>query len=830
MLSRLGIRQKLGVLLVIPLLAVAAVLVPFTAERVSDARSAGVTARTADIARQVGALIQALQQERLLTLGYLATSSLDRSALLSQSQEANNDEDQLQSDPVAGPVIAVVSKQLSTLDNVRAAVLDRRISPQVAYDAYRVADLALLNTLHLDNPAGADAAGLGPLGSLDALMRSNEEASSVAALLVAAAADPAFSRPLLAAGVVADQQYLARFRDLGDQTEVSLVDTVDTGAAATRLRQIIDQVSVATQKASIGEVSDALTAAITYTALRRLAQDRAAREITTEAQSRAKIAQVTAWTVAVGAAVLFTLVVGLGLMVSGSISRPLRRLTRAARVVADLARAELVRVADSDAPDPVPPRLAAVDVASADEIGELATALNRVQATAALLLERQTTSRRNVGVMFTNIARRTQNLVGRQLTLIDDLERNERSPELLQRLYRLDHVATRLRRSADSLLVVSGEIDPLISGSPTALADVIRASLAEIEGYRAVQLEEICSVAVAASLVSDLRLLLAELLENATNFSPPTSKVSVTARMEGDDCHIAIVDNGLGMSPNRLEEENRRLVERERLELAPTNVLGLFVVGRLARRHGLGVRLDPTAGRGITALVRIPGRLLNVGPVAGLPAAPMRTRPAPHPAIAAIDAVEVDDSAEPFGWFEPGDDMVAITSVPDSFRPADTVSWADASGNRTTGPVRATVVSQPNGGVYSSTAGGASLPSVDTTGSGTADDGYPNPASARPSNVDEFPGGLGASPPRRQTGSGNEADDRSSAIAEAAAHGGLVRRIPGTHLAESIRETEQPPVARRGSRDPEAERAALNDYLSGIARGDHGPEPVAGQE
>jgi signal transduction histidine kinase len=628
------------------------------------------------------------------------------------------------------------------------------------------------------------------------------------------------------------------------------VDTVDGGAAGTRLRQILAQVSSQTQAASITEVSDSLTAALTYSALRRLAQDKAAQDITTQAQSRAKIAQVTAWVVGIGAIVLFTLVVVLGLVVSSSISRPLRRLTRAARVVADLARSELVRVADSDAPDPVPPRLAAVDVDSADEIGELATALNRVQATAALLLERQATSRRNVGVMFSNIARRTQNLVGRQLTLIDDLERNERSPELLQRLYRLDHVATRLRRSADSLLVVSGQIDPLMSGSPTALADVIRASLAEIEGYRAVELEDICSVAVAASLVSDLRLLLAELLENATNFSPPTSKVSVTARIEGDDCYIAIVDHGLGMSPNRLEEENRRLVERERLELAPTNVLGLFVVGRLARRHGLGVRLDNTLDRGITARVRVPARLLNVGPVAGLPAAPMRTRPAPHPTVAAIDAVEVDPNGERFGWFEPGDDLVAISSIPEpyrqvgpeshrpdesyrpaeSHRPVDAVSWADGAGNGASNPVRATVVGQPNGGAYSSTAGRASLPTVDTTRSGTADDGYRYPTSTRPATVDEFPGGLDTPLPRRPTRSSDDADDRSSAIAEAAAHGGLVRRIPGMHLAEGVRDSEEPRVSRRGTRDPEAERAALNDYLSGIARGDHGPEPVAGQE
>jgi signal transduction histidine kinase len=813
MLSKLSIRQKLALLLVIPLLAVASVLVPFTAERVNDARSASVTAQTADVARRVGALIQALQQERLLTLGYLSTSTLDRSALLSRTQEALDDQAELTADPGTDAVLNAAGKQLSTLDTIRPQVLDRAISPQAAYDAYRAADLALLDALHLARPTGADAAGLGPLSALDALMRSNEEASSVGALLVAAAADPEFSRPLLAAGAVADQQDLARFHDLADPAEVSLVDTVNNGAAGTRLRQIIAQVSAETQKASLDQVSDALTAAITYTALRRLAQDRAARDIATGAQSRADVAQITAWAVGSGALVLFALVVVLGVVVSLSISRPLRRLTRAARVVANLAREELVRVADSDAVDPAPARLAAVEVDSTDEIGELATALNRVQATAALLLERQTTSRRNVGVMFTNIARRTQNLVGRQLQLIDDLERNERSPELLQRLYRLDHVATRLRRSADSLLVVSGTIDQFVSGAPTALADVIRASLAEIEGYRAVELQEICSVAVTASLVGDLRLLLAELLENATNFSPPTSPVTVTAVMQDGDCHVAIVDHGLGMSQNRMEEENRRLVERERLELAPTNVLGLFVVGRLARRHGLGVRLDPSPDRGVTALVRVPGRLLSSGSVAGLPAAPMRTRPAPHPAITAIDAVEVGESGGPFGWFErtDEDDLVAISSMPEPMQP-DAVTWADASATGPTAPIRASVTGPLNGGPYPASGGRASLPSVEAP---SVDDGY-----GYPSVDDGYPGGLGSPLPRRL-------DDPHSV--EAAAHGGLVRRIPGTHMADGVRDAESPTMAKRAPRDPEAERAALNDYLSGLARSE-GPKPGAGHE
>ncbi|MFC7483820.1 ATP-binding protein [Luedemannella flava] len=298
-----------------------------------------------------------------------------------------------------------------------------------------------------------------------------------------------------------------------------------------------------------------------------MAQDRVAREVAVDAEARASAAANTATFIAALNIILFIVVVALGVLVSRSISRPLRRLTRTATVVANLARAELVRVADSDEADEGPPALAAVDIDAAGEIGELADALNRVQVTAAMLLERQVVVRRNTAVMFANIARRTQNLVGRQLALIDDLERNAPNRDLLTRLHRLDHVASRLRRSADSLLVVSGTIDATVATSPTLLVDVIRAALDEIEGYRSVELEQIADVAVSVGLAGDLRLLLAELLENAANFSPPGVHVRVRAELT-DECRISIVDHGLGMSQMRLAEENQRLLERERLDLA----------------------------------------------------------------------------------------------------------------------------------------------------------------------------------------------------------------------------------------------------------------------
>jgi signal transduction histidine kinase len=783
MLARLGIRQKLSLLLLIPLAAVVLVMVPFTAERVDDARSAQATADSALAAREIGSLIQSLQQERLMALGYLASPNLDRSALVAQSETAADIAARLAADPLTGPAMALAAGQLEALRAVRRNVVARSIAPLSAYDHYREATTALLDALQLNQPPGADAQGLGQLGALDALMRSNEEVTSAGAILVAAAGRLDIDRELIAATLTADRLHLDRFDQLVTSTQADYVASIDDGQAAVRFDDLVARTVAGAGGQSSVDVSDALTGALSYTALRRLAQDRIAREIAIGAEQRASAALVTAIGVVAGAVVVFAIVLTLGVTVSRSISRPLRRLTRAAGVVAEVARNELVRVSDSESPDQAPPRLAAIEVDSQDEIGELAAALNRVQATAALLLERQVSTRGNIAVMFANIARRTQNLVGRQLTLIDDLERNERNPDLLQRLYRLDHVATRLRRSADSLLVVSGTIDQVMSGVPTALVDVIRSALAEIEGFRAVRLGEIPDVAVNATIVGDLRLMLAELLENATNFSPPGTPVEVFGVL-GDECRIVVVDHGLGMSAARLDEENRRLVDRERLDVAPTTVLGLFVVGRLARRHGMTVQLEPSEGRGVTAFIRIPVRLLNVAsatPSAQKPPARVRQLP---PEIEAMEAINSGPSG-PFPWFAPPTDMVAIAATPEPVPPEPAVGRAS--------------VTQVN-------AASVPLPRR-TVAPGTPE----SPGAAEPPGVGGPPGTPVAA-------------DLAASAASAPNRSGLTQRVPGSHMVDAVRSQSSEAPTERIVRDPDAERDAMNDYLSGLARGGIEPE------
>ncbi|MGW2613210.1 ATP-binding protein [Streptomyces sp. NPDC001500] len=306
----------------------------------------------------------------------------------------------------------------------------------------------------------------------------------------------------------------------------------------------------------------------------------------------------------------FALWIAFSIMVRRSVVRPVLALTGAAQEVADVAGRELARVADDDAEESGSPRLRELPVTADDEIGELAEAFNNVQTTAAALLERQVLSRRNVAEMFGNVGRRVSNLTTRQLALIDAVERGETDPALLARLYSIDHIAVRLRRNADSLMLLAGIRETVLDAGPTALTNVVRAALGQIEGFQRVRLRVATDAVVEPDIIGDLTLMIAELLENAVSFSPEGSPVEVVVGSDDDGASITVSDHGLGMSADRLAEENARLVRRERLDVVPTKVLGLFVVGALARRWDVDVTLSRTPGGGVTAEVMIPSTLL----------------------------------------------------------------------------------------------------------------------------------------------------------------------------------------------------------------------------
>lgn len=302
-------------------------------------------------------------------------------------------------------------------------------------------------------------------------------------------------------------------------------------------------------------------------------------------------------------------------IVSGRLSQrivqPLLSLRRSAYEVAERQLPQLVEHVQSGDPDARPPAVPAVEVRTDDEVEDVADAFNVVRDTAVELAAEQARSRRNVATMFVNLGRRNQGLLSRQLEFIDTLERRESDPDLLDGLFRLDHLATRMRRNAESLLVLAGEPPPRRWGKPVPLDDVVRGAIAEVEDYQRVDVDGVSDVTVDGQAASDVAHLLAELIENATNFSPPDVPVTVAGRWLSDGYALSVVDDGIGMSATELSDANERLISSPSLDRVPSSYLGLFVVGRLAARHGIEVRLLESMSEGIVAKVVLPSTLIH---------------------------------------------------------------------------------------------------------------------------------------------------------------------------------------------------------------------------
>jgi signal transduction histidine kinase len=814
-IDRLRVRGKLNLLLLLPLAAVVLVAVPFVAGQIQNAQSSKTTADAAGNARQLGALVWELQRERLVTAAYLGDRTAEDVTMVLQQQVVEDNVEALRqslgpntSDELSGALV-----RLGSLAELRQSARHRGAPLDSVARAYHAVIEALIDALRLVPQRTSDAEGTRQLTALDALLRANEESALRGMALIATAVNPAAGRELLTTASAQSQMFTERFAQQADVDQAGLVVLVDQGEAARRVDALVQHLPAAADLGAVQAfVREALVAAEAQAGLRRLAQDRVTSQIADAAVGRADAARTTAWTVGLGAAVLFALVIGLAIIVSRSIANPLQRLTQAATAVADLTNAELVRVTDVEQVAERPPRLAAIAVLSGDEVGELAVAFNRVQTTAALLLERQVVTRRNVSLMFANVAQRTQNLVRRQLALVDELERDEQNIRLLTKLYRLDHLSTRLRRNAENLLVVAGSKNENRIAAPTPLATVLRSALAEIEDYQRVNLGALHEGTVAAPLVSDLVLVFAELLENATAFSPPESGVDVRAVRDADGwCRVSIVDHGIGMTTQRLVEENHRLVERERLDVAPTSVLGLFVVGRLARRHGLAVELAPTPGQGITATVAIPPSLYLPGVAtassdpAHMPVALSR-RPGSsrlHSAVPAIPGV-----AGRFSWF--GTEL----AQPPAAGPGAVTEQAEAGPIASPAVAPAAAAGEPERrGALNRRVPGAQLPVEARRAPDPALAGPVHDASAARTAMDVFQDAFARA--------ANEVGTAAGEVGTATGPTSLARRTPGASLAPGLRNASigTPPrlVTAAPLRDPEAERSAFDGYVAGLA-------------
>ncbi|MFE9625217.1 nitrate- and nitrite sensing domain-containing protein [Streptomyces sp. NPDC006527] len=248
-----------------------------------------------------------------------------------------------------------------------------------------------------------------------------------------------------------------------------------------------------------------------------------------------------------------------------------------------------------------------------DETGQVAEALGTVHRAALRAAVERAELASGISGVFVNLARRSQVLVHRQLSLLDSMERRSDDPNELSDLFRLDHLTTRMRRHAESLIILSGAAPGRAWRMPVPLTDVVRAAVSEVEDYARVEVRQLPEASVIGSAVADLTHLLAELVENAAQFSPPHTRVRITGEPVGNGYAVEVEDRGLGMGKETLAEANRRIAQSEALDLFDSDRLGLFVVSRLAARHGVKVHLRTSPYGGTTAVVLLPTALLHSG-------------------------------------------------------------------------------------------------------------------------------------------------------------------------------------------------------------------------
>ncbi len=311
--------------------------------------------------------------------------------------------------------------------------------------------------------------------------------------------------------------------------------------------------------------------------------------------------------------------IAIALIIAYAVARattgPLRKLTNAAYSLSTDKLPGLVeRLRNPAAGDePLSATLTPIDINSKDEIGQLADAFNSIQQVTVEVAEEQALLlRKGIGDIFINLARRNQTLLDRQIEFIDQLEAHEEDPDQLDNLFKLDHLATRMRRNAESLLVLAGAEPPRRRGRPVSLADVVRVAIGEVEDFARIQLLALDEATVGGNVAVDLAHLLSELMENATHFSPPDTSVEIVGHRAGAEGYIlSVSDQGIGMTADQLAEANTQLARPPLVGLALSRSLGFIVIGRLSQRFSVSVKLTASPSGGVTALVTLPADLIS---------------------------------------------------------------------------------------------------------------------------------------------------------------------------------------------------------------------------
>ncbi|MBV7695601.1 nitrate- and nitrite sensing domain-containing protein [Streptomyces sp. TRM70350] len=622
-----SIRRKIVALLLVPLLSLSAIWAFATA---LTGREAAQLFSASSVVEEIGYptedTVRVLQQERRQTLVYLADPrASDGLAALRRSRAATDEaiarvrsnagspevRDAL--DETWGERLTAVLDAFDGIESLRQSVEDGTVNRSQALDLYnRLVDpcFVLLGDLHVVDNVEMDT----EYRALVNVVRARELLSREDALLGSALVVGELSR-----AEIRHISDLVAQRNLLYDTNLPLLPSSERERyerfwknAATAPLRVAEESAVSAPSGDAGGVSAQTWDSTAGNVLDELGtlDDEAADRY----QDRVRPIATGIIVKAVVAGVLGLIAVLLSLIVSIRIGRGLVRDLRQLRLEAHEASG--VRLPS------VMRRLSAgeqVDVETEvprleydqNEIGEVGQALNTLQRAAVEAAVKQAELRAGVSEVFVNLARRSQVLLHKQLTLLDAMERRTEDTEELADLFRLDHLTTRMRRHAEGLVILSGAAPSRQWRKPIQLMDVVRAAVAEVEDYERIEVRRLPRIAVTGPAVADLTHLVAELLENATVFSPPHTAVQVLGERVANGFTLEIHDRGLGMAAEALLDANLRLAETPEFELSDTDRLGLFVVSRLAQRQNVRVSLQPSPYGGTTAVVFIPDALLT---------------------------------------------------------------------------------------------------------------------------------------------------------------------------------------------------------------------------
>lgn len=604
----------------------------------------------------------------------------------------------------------------------------------------------------------------------------------------------------------------ALIEDYADEDLVSAVSASrrsPAGAEYAQLRGAADNTEPGAERMSdIGAVN---RSASVITAQYAQFSDEVVKSIRAQSESTADAATTSLVLVLLaGAWMLIIAVIILGLLYR-AIRAPLKRLTEQSQHIANVELPYVVSAMRAGDLEQAPTTTDLVADAN-DEIGELVRAFNDMHRTAVELAAEQAGSRRVVADMFVNLGRRNQRLVNRLLKRLTILERDERDPDKLAGLYEIDHVVTRMRRNAESLLVLAGASQSRKWDRPVEVYNIAQAALSEVEGYERVEIIASDDFQIHGDVVSDLTHLLAEVVENALSFSPPSAAVGVSIHRVGDDHLVSVGDLGVGMTEAQLAEANDRIRRAGTEEETPSEFLGHYVIGRLAARHGIEVRLSAgLEGRGLVADVLIPvgAVVLAAGELVDEfdATAGMVERAAPSSASAAADSTPAPASMPPAApAVVPEPILVAAhaAAVPvDSARP----DWSSVTHEvRNTAPVAETFGQQQRRVPVSAQPAAAPAPTLVTTPSETVPSvarlatppagssfDYP-PADQIDPRQREFaqrsaarppPADSGPSEPAPPTDLGAARSSAADAVEGALSAFGSARRTPGAALPDT---------------------------------------------